>query len=77
MKDYSDPPVKAPARHPRRGVRFHRGVVARGETLWTLTEKGGGCGMKLLDAIIKLLHYVAVAGTYAAVLEMVLKAIFK
>ena len=32
--------------------------------------------MKLLAAIIKLLHYIAIAGVWAAVLEMVLATIF-
>ena len=33
--------------------------------------------MKLLAAIIKLLHTIAVAGVWAAVLEMVLQALFE
>ena len=32
--------------------------------------------MEMLQAIIRLLHYVAVAGTWAAVLEMVLQALY-
>ena len=31
--------------------------------------------MKKLDLIIRLLHFIAVVGTYAAVLELILKAI--
>ena len=46
------------------------------ETLWNLLAKGGDRQMKLLDIIIKLLHIIAIAGTWAAVLETVLKAIF-
>ena len=33
--------------------------------------------MKLLLFIIKLLHYIAVAGVWAAALEMILQAIFE
>lgn len=40
-------------------------------------KEGGEEPMKLLNAVIKMLHYVTVAGTWAAIFEIVLTAIYR